>query len=216
MERSGASPKGTMDERRLKIEGRRLPATDDFLYVGGTASSLQGEGKLNRTHVFYSLFSVFFLSIFYFLSSIFCYAEPISSTDLINNAKQYDGKSVSYQGEVIGDVMVRGNNAWVNLNDTKNAIGIWLASGLTKEVSYTGSYKFKGDIIEVEGIFHRSCLEHGGDLDIHAKSIKLIKKGHEIEEFISPAKVNVVITFLIICLTLAVIYFIRLFYSKKK
>lgn len=159
---------------------------------------------------------IIFLSTLYSLLSTFAWAEPIASTDLINNAKQYDGKSVSYQGEVIGDVMVRGNNAWINLNDTKNAIGIWLASGLTKEVSYTGSYKFKGDIIEAEGIFHRSCLEHGGDLDIHAKSIKLITKGYEVEESISPVKIRAVIIFLIICLTLAVIYFIRLFYGKKK
>jgi lysyl-tRNA synthetase class II len=145
-----------------------------------------------------------------------CHAEPVSSTDLINNAKEYDAKTVSYQGEVIGDVMVRGNNAWINVNDKKNAIGIWLSSGLTKEISYTGSYKSKGDIIEVEGVFHRSCLEHGGDLDIHAKTIKLIIKGYETKESISPVKVKAVIVFLIICLTLAVIYFIRLFYSKKK
>ena len=159
---------------------------------------------------------IIFLSTLYFLLSTFAWTEPISSTDLINNAKQYDGKIVNYEGEVIGDVMVRGENAWVNLNDTKNAIGIWLPAKTTKEISYTGNYKTKGDIIKVEGIFHRSCIEHGGDLDIHAKNITIVKKGYKIEETISPVKIKIVMAFLIICLTLAVIYFIRLFYSKKR
>jgi len=150
-----------------------------------------------------------------YLLPVTCYSQ-VSSTDLINNAKQYDGKSVNYQGEVIGDVMVRGENAWININDKKNAIGIWLSSGLAKEISFTGSYKFKGDVIEVEGIFHKSCSLHGGDLDIHAKTIKLITKGYGIEEIIPSGKVNLVITFFIICLTLAVIYFIRLGYGTRR
>ncbi|MDD5130501.1 MAG: hypothetical protein PHS66_05580, partial [Candidatus Omnitrophica bacterium] len=29
----------------------------------------------------------------------------------------------------------------------------------------------------VSGTFHRSCLEHGGDLDIHASEIKKITSG---------------------------------------
>jgi len=180
-------------------------------------SGISEQGSGVRKIGNYTVFIVYlFLSVLCTLYPEPCNAEPISSTDLINNAKQYDGKTVSYQGEVIGDVMVRGNYAWINLNDTKNAIGIWLAAPLTKEISYTGSYKSKGDIIEAEGVFHRSCLEHGGDLDIHAKSIKLITKGFEIEESISPIKIRVVIIFLIICLTLAVIYFIRLGYGTRR
>ena len=31
-----------------------------------------------------------------------CYAQPVSSIELINNAKLYDGKTVTYEGEVIG------------------------------------------------------------------------------------------------------------------
>lgn len=158
---------------------------------------------------------IVFLSTLYFLLPTFAWTEPISSTDLINNAKQYDGKSISYEGEVIGDVMIRGNNAWINVNDTKNAIGIWLPAQTTKEIFYTGNYKAKGDIIKAEGVFHRSCIEHGGDLDIHAKNITIVKKGYKIEETISPVKIKMVMVFLIICLTLAVIYFIRLGYGRR-
>jgi len=169
----------------------------------------------NKSHIkiFVKLISIIISTCY--LLPVTCYSQ-VSSTDLINNAKQYDGQEIVYIGEVIGDVMVRGKFAWVNVNDTKNAIGIWLAADLVKEISYTGSYKSKGDIVEVKGKFNRTCLEHGGDLDIHAQSLQIIKKGENVDEVISPRKIKVAIAFLIICLTLTVIYFIRLGYGFKR
>lgn len=158
---------------------------------------------------------IFLLSFLFCLGSFACFSEAISSVDLINSAKQYDGKEIDYKGEVIGDVMVRGKFAWINVNDGKNAIGIWLAKDLAKEVSYAGSYKTKGDIIEAKGIFNRTCALHGGDLDIHASSLQVIQKGEKVEEIISPRKIKVALAFLIICLTLTVIYFIRLGYGTR-
>ena len=105
------------------------------------------------------------------------FAQVISSTELINNAKEYDGKTISYSGEVIGDILIRKDYAWINVNDGKNAIGIWVTKDLIKELQYVGSYSAVGDFVEATGIFHRSCLEHGGDLDIHAQAITKIKSG---------------------------------------
>jgi len=110
------------------------------------------------------------------------FAQNISSTKLINSAKEYDGKIVSYSGEVIGDIMKRGAFAWINVNDGENAIGIWAPVGLLKEINYSGSYKSRGDIIEVTGVFNRACKEHGADLDIHAEAIKKINSGSFIQE----------------------------------
>ncbi len=112
-------------------------------------------------------------------------AQVVSSPELINKAKEYDGKTVVYQGEVIGDVMARGDNAWINLNDGKNALGIWIKKDLTKLIAYTGSYKTRCDELEIIGVFHRSCLVHGGDLDIHAESLLRIKDGNKVEEKMS-------------------------------
>ena len=130
------------------------------------------------------------LSIVYSLWSMVSYAQPISSTELINNAKQYDEKTVVYQGEAIGDIMVRGEYAWINVNDGKNAIGIWVYKKFAETIRYTGAYKTKGDLVEVEGIFNRSCKEHGGDLDIHAASIRKIKEGFAIDEPLDSGKVR--------------------------
>ena len=118
------------------------------------------------------------------------FAQAVSSTELINHAKDYDGKVVVYSGEVIGDIMVRGKYAWINVFDGKTAIGIWLDKDLAKEIIYTGTYKSKGDAVEISGIFHRACLEHGGDLDIHAQSLSKTFGGASLSEPFNNGKRN--------------------------
>ena len=131
----------------------------------------------------------------------YCYAQAISSVELIENAKIYDGKQVLYQGEAIGEIMPRGDYAWVNLFDGLSAIGIWMHREQGKEVLYLGSYKSKGDIIEVTGIFHRACPEHGGDLDIHAQAIGKVSPGRMVSEKLNTAKRNLSLILLgILCL----------------
>ena len=122
-----------------------------------------------------------------------CHAQLVSSNELINNAKLYDGKTVSYGGEVIGDIMKRGSFAWVNVNDGVNAIGIWVDISLLKDITYAGNYKSKGDVINVTGEFHRSCLEHGGDLDIHAQDIRKTFTGRANIEPLNMGKVSLAI-----------------------
>jgi hypothetical protein len=128
--------------------------------------------------------------------STVCFAQSISSTELINNAKFYDGKIVVYAGEVIGDVMVRGEYAWININDGENALGIWVNKNLAKDIIYAGSYKSKGDWVEVTGVFQRACPQHGGDLDIHAQATRKINSGRGISERLNPAKKNLALILL--------------------
>jgi len=106
-----------------------------------------------------------------------CFGQSVTSADLIGKAREYDGKSVVYSGEVIGDVMTRGNFVWVNVNDGFNAVGIYIPQALAKDVRTAGSYKKTGDVIEITGKFNRVCLEHGGDLDIHAENVKMVIPG---------------------------------------
>jgi len=131
------------------------------------------------------------------------FAQNVTSVELINNAKFYDGKRIAYKGEVVGDVMLRGNFAWVNLNDGVNAVGIWVKKELVKDIVYTGSYKFRGDILEVEGVFHRSCIEHGGDFDIHAEIFQKVASGSKLVETQDVNKRNLVFILLgALCLIL--------------
>jgi len=119
------------------------------------------------------------------------YGEPMASSELINNAKQYDGKTIQYKGEVIGDIMKRGEHAWINISDGQNAIGVWVDNSLTKDITYTGGYKTRGDNVEFVGIFHRACIEHGGDLDIHCQSLIKITSGIQIYEALDFNKIKV-------------------------
>ena len=149
----------------------------------------------------YRLAQILLFFVFCFLFSAVASAQPISSIELINNAKKYDGKTIVYEGEVIGDVMLRGDHAWVNLNDGREAIGIWMDKGLTRIIKVTGSYKSRGDWLEVIGVFHRACPEHGGDLDIHAQSLRKVTPGKLLKEKVNIAKRNLVFIFLgVLCL----------------
>jgi hypothetical protein len=53
---------------------------------------------------------------------------------------------------------------------------------MLEPVRFLGSYKCKGDTVEVEGIFNRACNEHGGELDIHAARLNVIRGGFEVTE----------------------------------
>ena len=116
------------------------------------------------------------------------FAQSISSTELITGATEYDGKIVSFQGEVIGDVMARGHYSWINVYDGTNALGIWIPQDLTKSILFTGNYKAKGDLVEVTGIFHHVCAQHGGDLDIHAQSMRQVAGGRQVVEKVNEYK----------------------------
>jgi hypothetical protein len=140
-----------------------------------------------------------------------CYAQTISSTELINHAKEYDGKLIVYSGEVIGDVMLRGESAWVNINDGENALGVWMSAALAREIKFTGNYKSRGDRLEIVGVFHRACFEHGGDLDIHARSLLKIADGRMVKENLNFDKVNLS---LVIFGALFLIWILTLFKRK--
>jgi hypothetical protein len=146
---------------------------------------------------------------------IFCcalggaFAQSFSSTDLIQRAKELDGQTVAYSGEVIGDVMCRGTHCWVNVNDGSNAIGIWAEEAPARAIAFTGSYSARGDTVAAIGMLHRSCAEHGGDLDIHAVSLEVFKPGHQVSEKISMAKVRFVLILAAITLLLWILSLLK-------
>jgi len=119
------------------------------------------------------------ITLLIFFSTSALASSAISSTELIEHSKRYDGKIVVYRGEVIGDIMIRGNFALVNLHDGENALGVWAEASQVEEIEFVGGYKAKGDLLEVKGVFNRACSEHGGDMDIHAQVVRVIQKGYK-------------------------------------
>lgn len=129
-------------------------------------------------------------------------AEAVSSTELVEKCQFYDGKVVTFRGEVVGDVMIRGEFAWINVNDDAYSKGsrrlagynsgqsIWCRADDAKLIETTGDYKHIGDTVEVTGVFNRACPEHGGDMDIHANEARVVRRGRSISHPIENGKIR--------------------------
>ena len=146
---------------------------------------------------------------------------PVDSAKMLYEAAEYDGKTVVFTGEIIGDVMKRENGTWINVSDGSNALGIFVSpslkitlsqisdtiasnpvpAGTQADNSNTGSlmetslqisdlqagtYRQSGDRVQITGIFHRACPDHGGDVDIHATALHLVAKGQSTSHDIRP------------------------------
>lgn len=122
----------------------------------------------------------------------------VGSNDLIEDAQGFDGREVSYSGEVIGDILDAGDHVWLNISDGSNAVGVWVDRNLASEIQVAGRYGQRGDAVRVTGVFRRACPEHGGDFDIHAKAVTLVERGLPITHDVQTWKV-----WLAILLTLA-------------
>jgi hypothetical protein len=131
---------------------------------------------------------LFVVSVFLFTAN--CHAVIWSSNELIEKSKELNGRRLNYKGELVTAILNRGEYSWMNLNDGSNAIGVWCKSSLLYDVKFAGDYKNRGDTIEVNGILNRACSIHNGELDIHADTIKIVKKGHPFVRVVDPKRVN--------------------------
>lgn len=151
------------------------------------------------------------LAAFFFVSAL-CggvYAGPaeVPSSALLSDPGLYDGRTISFEGEIIGDIMKQGRYAWINVSDGRAAIGVFTAADNVKGLS-AGGYKRRGDIVRVRGEFHRACPRHGGDMDIHADSVTVLIKSSVKEELICPVagKLAVLLAGVICLLLISMLY----------
>jgi hypothetical protein len=146
---------------------------------------------------------IFLLSaVSYQLSAVSFAQQTASSAELIENAKQFDGREIIYQGEAIGEVMTRGTYSWANLHDGDNAIGIWMPNNFLSLISFTGSYNSRGDWLSARGVFNRACAMHGGDLDIHATQLSKIRGGKQVKHRLVAEKqrLSIILSGVLLCL----------------
>jgi len=108
-------------------------------------------------------------------------AQPpvLSTNDLVENSYAWDGKVVSFKGEVLEDLMERSDGVWMNLSDGNNtAMGVFVPKGVAMPpIEHTGDYRTAGDIVLITGVFHRTCVQHEGETDIHATSVTVVTPG---------------------------------------
>ncbi|HSK48434.1 MAG TPA: hypothetical protein VLA05_10600 [Coriobacteriia bacterium] len=129
-----------------------------------------------------------------------------TSAELVEHPKQWDGETITFAGEAITQAMIRGDHAWIHVNDDayylknveegaplggyNSGHAIWLPANLVRKITYYGDYTHEGDVVSVTGVFNAACGEHGGDMDIHATSLDVVAEGHEFEEPVSLEKLG--------------------------
>jgi hypothetical protein len=150
----------------------------------------------------------------------------------VSNMQYYDGKEVTIEGETIGDIMHRGDYAWITVNDdpysmpvegepgtgrsledggtfaglTNMGMAVWITREDAQDLHWFGGYKCRGDTVRVTGVFHRACTEHGGDTDIHAINLTLIESGYG---YSHPFPVLKLLTVLLLSAVIAVLWTLR-------
>ena len=107
-------------------------------------------------------------------------AQRLLISDLIEQAQTLNDTPVVVEGEAILEALERGDHTWINLNDGSGALGVWVSRELALTVKTYGDYDTRGDLLRVEGVFHRACDEHGGDMDIHVTALSIVKAGQPI------------------------------------
>lgn len=98
---------------------------------------------------------------------------PVTSSQLYDCPQQYDGARVHYRGEVVGAVLRRDGGAWVQLNDDiysqaagplpahrdyrggNAGVGVFISSQMAASISAVGGPTMRGDVLDVDGVFHR-------------------------------------------------------------
>lgn len=128
-----------------------------------------------------------------------------SSSELVESPAEFDGDTIIFTGEVIGEMMTRGDMAWLHLNDDayrdrnveegaplggyNSGMAVWIPLESTKGELTFGDHEHEGDVVRISGTFNAACPEHGGDMDIHASSLEVVTPGHRVDDPVSPAKV---------------------------
>ena len=130
------------------------------------------------------------------------FIRECSAEQLLSMPREYDTLPILYQGEVIGDIMPRGTKVWFNVRNGTHAIGVFADKDLAEKIRFLGSYRQRGDTVKVFGNFNRACLEHGGDLDIHAYEVEIVEAGKPLER--QPEKYKIVLTVFFVLLTVVI------------
>lgn len=156
------------------------------------------DGKASRSLCAIILLVLSGLVLAFMLAGV-AFAEgpaEVGSRELIERPDDFDGRSVTYTGEIVGEILRRGEYAWINVNDdeygdghirkyeelkgTNTGICIYCRAEMVEDVSFIGSYNASGDKLRITGTFYKASPEHGGALMIEAQDVSVVREGHKV------------------------------------
>lgn len=127
------------------------------------------------------------------------WGETVRVADLEEDPRMYDRRTVTVQGELVGDYSVRRSGVWLQLNDDPYALGPLadtnelrggnVALGVLLPLSELGqlerqppgAYGVRGPIVEVSGIFRYHDPSLGGETYLDAVEFRVVESARAID-----------------------------------
>ncbi|MFO7778725.1 MAG: hypothetical protein R6V28_10250 [Nitriliruptoraceae bacterium] len=111
----------------------------------------------------------------------------------------YDGLTVSYVGEVVGELLPRDGGAWAQVNDDDYALvtgpvvghrehagfntglSVWLDAPLVEDITAPGRPALRGDVVLLRGTILRADPDDGGGITLRATELETLAPPLEID-----------------------------------
>lgn len=135
----------------------------------------------------------------------------ITSTAVTECPDRFDGRQVTFIGEVVGDVLRRDGGAWLLMNDDaygleagplpshqdfaggNTGLAVWLPDRFLGLIQDAGGPGVRGTVLSVEGTVHRADPADGGGLTLRAHDAARAADAVRIPEPVHTAQVVVAI-----------------------
>lgn len=124
----------------------------------------------------------------------------VSSTQAYLCPSAYDGLTVTFVGEVVGEILPRQGGAWAQVNDDAYALehgpliahreragfnagmSVWLPDGFHERIDGVGRFERRGDVILIRGTLHQADPLDGGGLTIRAEEMEILAASTEVRD----------------------------------
>lgn len=134
---------------------------------------------------------------------------PVTSAALLACPSAFDGRAVTFDGEVVRAVLRRGERAWVQLNDdaygvaigplprhhtprgANSGMAVSIPSADADRISRVGGAHSAGDRLRVRGRFLRTHPADAGGPAIHADTVEILAVGRPVTRRVTPARIAV-------------------------
>ncbi len=143
----------------------------------------------------------------------------VSSPVLLACPELFDGRTVTFAGEVVGSVMQRGQRAWLQVNDdayarvlgplpvsrvaagSSSSVAVSVSRAAVERLLFVGGADAQGDRIRVVGVFRAADDGDAGNPTIRADSVDVLQVGGRYSRAASPRRVVAAV----VCLAVAVL-----------